>query len=279
MAVVRSHQRPFKVFVYIALTLICAAMLLPIAWMLVASLQGAGVPSSGFFPSPAELTLDAYREVFRTMPFGRWYLNSLVSATASMVIVLAMSIGSSYALARLPFRGKRFYAVSIVSLQLLPGVILAIPLYVLLANLGLLNTRHGLVITLVAHSLPFAVWLLWSYLRGVPPEIEEAALIDGANRWQVVVRIIVPLSLPGIVTVGLFSFVRSWEEYLYPLLITPSDDITTLTVGASRLTGSQSILWGQLMAYSTMMIIPMFVIFMFAQRYLLSGMTIGAVKG
>jgi multiple sugar transport system permease protein len=265
-----------NVLTYVALVAICVIMLLPVAWMVVSSLQGSGVATSLV---PTSISFEGYVQVFQTTPFLQWYLNSLIVAVSSMLIILVMAIASSYALARLPFRGRRFYAITIVAIQLLPGIVIAIPLYVLLAQLHLVNTRQGLVVTLIVHSLPFAVWLLWSFMKGIPQELEEAAAVDGASRIQIIVRIVLPLSVPGIVTVGLFCFVRAWEEYLYPLLITPSDDVATLTVGAGRLAGPDNILWGQLMAYSTMMVIPMFLIFAFAQRYLLSGMTVGAVKG
>lgn len=264
------------VLTYGSLVVICSVVLLPVAWMVTASVQGAGLPAGVL---PHKLDFNGYVQVFRNTPFVTWYVNSLIVAVGSMLIILMMSVASSYALARLPFRGKRFYAITIVAIQLLPGVTVAIPLYVLLAHLHLVGTRQGLTVTLISHSLPFAVWLLWSYLRGIPVELEEAAQVDGASRLQIITRVVLPLSVPGIVTVGLFCFVRAWEEYLYPLLITPADNVATLTVGAGRLAGPDNILWGQLMAYSTMMVIPMFLVFAVAQRHLLSGMTVGAVKG
>ena len=144
--------------------------------------------------------------------------------------------------------------------------------------MGLLNTYPGLILANVARALPFSIWMLWGFFQGIPRELEEAAQIDGLSRIRTLFRIIFPLSASGIAAVMLFAFVLGWEEYLLSLMIMTSDTMTTLTVGAARMIGGQSVLWGELMAYSAMMTIPVAIVFVSAQRYLVSGMTAGAIK-
>lgn len=276
MTMARSHLR--QGLLYLALIALTALTLLPIYWMVIASLQGSELPSTNLLPAVGTLTIDAYREVFANMPFARWFLNSVIVAAGTTAVALLFSIFAAYAMARFRFRGRTAFAMFVIGMQLLPGIATAIPLYVILANLGLLNTYPGLILAYVSRALPFCMWMLWGYFNSIPGELEEAARMDGASRMQALFLIIIPVALPGVIAVGLFSLVLSWEEYLYPLMIMATDDLLTLTVGAGRLSGNQSIAWGRLMAYSVMMTAPVGLLFIYVQKYLVQGLTAGAVK-
>lgn len=267
-----------KVLVYTAATVICLAVAFPIYWMLLTSLRGSGFPSGNLLPDPRDFTLEAYANVFDMFPFATWYRNSVVVAVATTVIALVVAMFSAYAMARFEFRGRGAFGLAILLSQALPAVLIAVPLFSLLADLNLLNTYPGLVLSYVARALPFSIWMLWGFFQNLPHELEEAAQIDGLTRIGALFRIIFPLSAPGIAAVMLFTFVLAWEEYLLSLMVMSTDAMTTLTVGAARMIGGQAVLWGELMAYSAMMTLPVAIIFAVAQRYLVAGITAGAVK-
>jgi len=168
--------------------------------------------------------------------------------------------------------------VGILFSQALPGIILAIPIYFVLIRLHLLNTYGGLVLTYLTLSVPFSTWMLWGYFNTIPIEIEEAGIVDGCSRIGVLIRIVLPLSGPGIGAVALYTFMLAWEEFLYPLMIISSEKKQLLTVGASFLISSQAIYWGQLMAYVVLSVLPIAILFLFLLRYFSAELTAGAMK-
>ncbi len=267
-----------KALTYTAAAAICLLVVFPIYWMLLSSLRGGSIGAGGLLPNPKDFSLQAYRNVFQMFPFFTWSRNSLIVAAATTAIALFVAMFSAYSMARFEFRGRAGFGLAILLSQALPTVLVAIPLFSLLSKLHLLNSYPGLILSYVARALPFSIWMLWGYFQNVPPELEEAAQMDGLTRIGALFRIIFPLSAPGIAAVMLFTFVLAWEEYLLSLMVMASDSMITLTVGAARMIGGQSVLWGELMAYSAMMTLPVALVFAFAQRYLVAGMTAGAVK-
>lgn len=267
-----------KLLIYIAAILICLLIVFPIYWMLLSSLRGGSIGAGNLFPDFANFSLQAYRNVFHMFPFARWYANSIIVSVSTTLISVFIATFSAYSLARYRFRGRKTYGIVILIAQALPTILIAIPLFNLLSKLNLLNTYQGLILSNVARALPFSIWMLWGFFQGIPLELEEASLIDGLSRIGALFRIVFPLSKPGIAAVMLFAFVLGWEEYLLSLMIMSSDSMITLTVGAARMIGGQSVLWGELMAYSAMMTIPVAIVFVCAQRYLVTGITAGAVK-
>ena len=264
--------------IYLALAVVLALIAFPLYWMVLTSLRGSGFPNQSLLPDFSEFTFEAYARVFELFPFVTWYRNSLIVAVTTTGIAMVVSVFSAYSLARFEFRGRATYGLAVLLSQALPSVLIAVPLYTLLADFGLLNSHGGLTIAYVARALPFAIWMLWGFFQNLPRELEEAAMLDGTSRLGALFRIIIPLSAPGIAAVMLFTFVLAWEEYLLALMVMSSDGMLTLTVGAARLVGGQAILWGELMAYSTMMTLPVALVFGFAQRYLVQGITAGAVR-
>ena len=263
---------------YIAAILVCMLVVFPIYWMILSSLRGGSIGAGSLIPDPTSFSLQAYENVFRMFPFVTWYRNSIIVSVSTTVLSVFIAMFSAYSMARFSFRGRAAYGLAILISQALPTILIAIPLFSLLSKLGLLNTYPGLILSNVARALPFSIWMLWGFFQSIPRELEEAAQMDGLSRIGTLFRIIFPLSASGIAAVMLFAFVLGWEEYLLSLMIMTSDAKTTLTVGAARMIGGQSVLWGELMAYSAMMTIPVAFVFVSAQRYLVAGMTAGAVK-
>ncbi len=274
----RTFKRLKTALIYIVSILVCMLMVFPIYWMLLSSLRGGSIGAGSIIPDPESFSLLAYKNVFQMFPFVTWYKNSIIVSVSTTVLSVFIAMFSAYSMARFSFRGRGAFGLAILISQALPTILLAIPLFSLLSKMGLLNTYPGLILSNVARALPFSIWMLWGFFQGIPKELEEAAEMDGLSRIGTLFRIIFPLSASGIAAVMLFAFVLGWEEYLLSLMIMTSDTMTTLTVGAARMIGGQSVLWGELMAYSAMMTIPVAFVFVSAQRYLVSGMTAGAVK-
>ncbi len=275
------NRRGLKYYVstYLGLIGISFIMLFPIYWMIICSIQGLRIPEIRLTIPWNQITFESYSKVFVDMPFLTWYKNSIIVTIATTFIAVLVAIFGAYALSRFKFRGRKLLATSVLATQLFPGVLLAIPIYVLFARMGLLNTYQGLILSYVTKALPFSIWMLWGYFDSIPEELEESAMVDGLGRVATIFRITLPLAAPGLAAVALFAFVLSWEEFLYALLIMGPDSMITLTVGASRLVGSQSVLWGKIMAYSVMMTLPTAIFFVFLQKYLVHGLTAGSVKG
>jgi ABC-type glycerol-3-phosphate transport system permease component len=267
-----------KGLVYAVTLLICGLVAFPIYWMVLTSLRGSGFPSTSLVPDFRGFTFEAYRHAFDLFPFATWYRNSVIVSVTTTAISLVVAMFSAYSLARFEFKGRSAYGLAILLSQALPAVLIAVPLFSLLADLHLINTYPGLVFAYVARALPFSIWMLWGFFQNLPRELEEAAQLDGLSRPGTLFRVVFPLAAPGIAAVMLFTFVLAWEEYLMSLMVMSSEEKVTLTVGAARLVGGQAVLWGELMAYSTMMTLPVAVIFALAQRYLVAGMTAGAMK-
>lgn len=264
--------------IYAGAILVCLLVVFPIYWMVLSSLRAETLGAGSIIPDFKNLSFKAYKNVFTLLPFARWYRNSLFVSITTTVISVFVAMFSAYSLARFRFKGRGAYGLIIMISQALPTILIAVPLFSLLAKFDMINTFPGLILSNVARALPFSIWMLWGFFQTIPRELEEAAQMDGLSRVGTLFRIILPLSASGIAAVMLFAFVLGWEEYLLSLMIMTSDLNLTLTVGASRMIGGQSVLWGELLAYSAMMTIPVAIVFVSAQKYLVAGMTAGAVK-
>jgi len=253
----------------------------PLIWMILTSLK----PQSELFmipPAfwPGEITFEHYRRLLTETPFLRYMKNSTVLATATTVIVIVVATLGAHSLTRFKYRGREFLARAVLFTYLLPSVVLIIPLYFLMISAGLGNTLASLVIAYTTFALPYALWLLRSFMAGIPDDLEAAAMVDGASRMRAFVDVILPQALPGIVSTALFTAILAWNEYLYALVLVNSDDVRPLTTGVmSMLVTSFNIEWSLLMAASVMMSVPLIFVFIFLQKYLTRGFGAGAVKG
>jgi multiple sugar transport system permease protein len=254
--------------------------LYPFYWIVITSFKTTTQiqqVSSVFWPRP--WTLAHFDWLFRTSSFLLWLRNTVLVAVASTAISLTVASLGAYALVRLRWRGAGFISTSILLTYLMPGIMLVIPLYLIFSTLHLVNTIGSLMVAYPTFLLPFACWLLMGYYRSIPEELEEAALIDGANKFQAFFRIVLPLVLPALMAVALFAVTSAWNEFLLAFVLIQSNAATTLPVGLGRLIFGDVFPWGDIMAASVAMAIPVVLFYGLAQRFLVEGLTAGSVKG
>ncbi len=257
-------------------------LLFPFYWMSIVSLK----PTNDLFEMQynpfwiQHLTLENYRYLFENTAFPEWVKNTLIVSTASTALSLFCSVLIGYALARLRFPGSNFLGVGIFLAYLVPPTLLFLPLAHVIARLNLYNTYWALILTYPTQLIPFASWLLMGYFRTIPREIEESAMADGCSRLQILVRIILPLSVPGLLSAGIFSFTLCWNEFLYALIFMSSGAMKTIAVGTvSDLIKADTLFWGSLMASAVLGSVPIAILYSFFVKHYVSGLTAGAVKG
>lgn len=253
--------------------------LFPIYWVLSTSLKAD--PEIYALPPtlwPVAPTLKNYEEILFKSAFPQFITNSFVVAGAVTLLSMVVSALAAYPIARMRFGGRNVVARGIVVSYLLPPSLLFIPLFVVLQRMGLVDTKTGLVVAYITFTVPFCAWMLIGYLRSIPMELDEAARIDGATRLQVLTRVLLPIALPGLSVVALFAFTHAWNEFLYALVFVYSNASKTFTAGLTGLIMGDVFVWGQLMAASMIAILPILIIYIVAQRYLVEGLAAGSIK-
>ena len=275
-----KRRRAGTVGLGVFLVLVCAFALFPFAWMLVTSVKPqAEIMSIPPRLVPARVTLGHYADVFLKSRMPRYFLNSTVVAAGSTLAALAFAVPGSYGFARLRFRGRAFLQSAVLSSQMLPTAAIIVPLFIILKTLHLLNTFLGLVLAYLVITLPLSVWMLASYFRTIPVDVEEAAQLDGCSRLGVLLRVALPLSLPGITATAVYCFVVTWNEFLFALSFATNGRVMTLPIGLMEFTQEFTVDWGALMAGSILMTVPIVILFFAIQRAFISGLTSGATKG
>jgi ABC-type glycerol-3-phosphate transport system permease component len=258
----------------------CCLIIAPFLWMISTSLKSpAEVALREPTIIPRSLEFGHYADVFSRGNFGRYFVNSIIVSLATTLISVTVATLAGYAFARyrLPFgRGLLF---GILATQMFPAILLAIPLYVLLRNLNLLDSLAGLVLVYTTFALPFCIWMLRNYFITIPRDLDEAASVDGATRLQALRTVVLPVAIPGIVATSLFSFILSWNEFLYANTFVSTANRRTVSVGLQSLIGEFTTDWGLLMAGAVVTTMPIVIAFFFVQRYLTQGLAAGAVKG
>jgi multiple sugar transport system permease protein len=264
--------------VEIPVLVIIAFALAPYAWMVLTSLKPQDeVTRTPITYLPQTLTFAHYAELFQRTSFGGNLVNSLIVAVGAVTLGLTLSIPASYAFSRFRFWGRRVLLVQFLVINMFPVVLLIIPLFVLMRALGLLDTYVALIAGHGTFTIPFAVWMMTSYMNAIPAELDEAALIDGCTRFQTIRKVVLPLAMPGIVTTAIYIFVTSWNEYLFAMMFS-GNDVRTVTVALQTFIGEFTIQWGLLTAGGTLVALPVTVLFLLVQRRLVGGLTAGAVK-
>jgi ABC-type glycerol-3-phosphate transport system permease component len=264
---------------YTGLLITYAILLLPIGWLIVSSFRSNDSIQTGkLIPALSELTLTNYVEVFAINNVFIFLVNSVVIATSVMFLVVMFGSLGAYALSRFTFRGKNLLMMSTLLPQFFPYVLILIPFYVLMSNLGLVDTHIGLILTHTSITLPFAIWMLTGYFNAIPRELDQAALIDGCSRLGVLFRIIYPTALPGLVVAGFFAFVVSWGDYLFVSILSQSESTQTLPIALQSFMNSLQVKWGMITAGTVVAIVPTILFFSLVQRRLVAGLTAGAVK-
>ncbi len=274
----RNWLRPR--LMWLAVVLICVFCLFPFYWLINVSLKtGSDLASADIFPpSP---TLDNYDSIFKNDNFTSALKNSVIVTTITTVLALVVGSFAAYALARLRFKRKFLILAAILSISTFPAIAIAAPIFQLWNDFGLYDTRIGLIIPYLTFALPLAIYILTSFFKEIPKELEEAALVDGATYFQAFRKVVLPLAAPGLVTAGLLTAFFVWNEFLLAVTLTSSPDAFTVPVSVANFTGSQrfEVPLGTISAASVVITIPMVLAVIIFQKRIVAGMTAGAVKG
>ena len=270
-----------KILIYSGILVFMTFILLPFVEMFYASLR----PLDHLFSSPYQFYSDdlsfwAYREMWNTVPMlGRYIFNSFFLATSVAVITLIFVIPAAYSYARFKFPAKNTSLYVLLAINMFSGAVLLIPLYKVLRTFGLLNSYQAMIVPGVAFLIPTSIWLLKSYFEKIPIDLEEAAFVDGASRVQILRHIIAPLSTPGLVVVGIYAFIGAYaQQFLFAITFNQKKEYMPIPSGLYEFIGYQSVKWNEMMAASLVGIAPVLLVFIFLQKYIVEGLTAGAVK-
>ncbi|HIY56588.1 MAG TPA: carbohydrate ABC transporter permease [Candidatus Tetragenococcus pullicola] len=264
---------------YLPLVMMLVWTLFPVYWTLNTAFKPEGdIIKSPIQYFPKNFTLDNFMNAWNDVGFSVYFKNSFIIGFGTVLFTLILSVLAGYALARYDFKGKKTVMMILLMTQFIPRSMLIIPLFVMFSNVGLISNPISLILIYSAVQIPFSAILMRGFIAGIPRELEEAAAIDGANRLQIITKVISPLLLPGVVATSVNIFVYSWNEFLLALMLTNNQNKFTLPVGLSFMLGEFNINYGALAAGSVIALVPSVILFIFAQKHLVSGMG-GAVKG
>lgn len=267
----------------IILAFLTAFALLPVYVMVSSSLKPLEDVTGKFQWIPSEITIRPYFDIWDTVPLAHYFMNSLMVAGAATVLSVTIAVFSAYAVSRYRFRGKRVFTVTVLSTQMFPGILFLLPLFLIFVNIGnttgvaLYGSRGGLILTYLTFSLPFSIWMLIGYFDSIPKDLDEAAMVDGCGPFGALFRVVVPAAVPGIVAVSVYAFMTAWGEVLFASVMT-NDETRTLAVGLQGYATQNDVYWNQIMAASLVVSVPVVAGFLLLQRYLVAGLTAGAVK-
>lgn len=268
-----------QVLDYLILILLAAVVIVPVLWMISTAFKTEAQtysPKPQWIPNP--VSLESFQKFFTTYNFGRMTVNSLLTCLFAMIICISCAGLAGYGVTRFHFKGKKQLMNFLLITQMFPSVMLVVPFYAVLSKYHLTNSLVGLVIVYAATNVAFSTWMLVSYFKTVPIELDEAARVDGASSFRIFWNIILPLIVPGIAAVAIFVLFNGWNEYMYSSVLISNDKLKTLTVGIISLNSQYQIKWNDLMAASTVSSLPLVVLFVCFQKYFIAGMTGGAVK-
>jgi multiple sugar transport system permease protein len=272
----KKHRDPSRYFrLHLPLVLYLLFTLIPFYWMLVFALRPTG--ETALVPWP--ITFEHFDTVWNGIGFGLFFQNSLIIALGTLVVVTVFALMGGYALARFRFRGQRVFLLALLCTQFIPGAMMLIPLFVIFKSAGLLNSLTGLVIADTAFQLPLALILMSGFVRNVPVELEEAAMVDGCSRLRAFFAVTLPQLRPALVAVGSFAFIGAWNNFLFALMFASRQDKFTLPVGLSYALGEFNTDFGALAAGGVVAAVPVVLVFAVVQRFLVQGLSAGAVKG
>lgn len=268
-----------KLVPWLILSCLVVFAVFPLLWMIATSFKSYSDVYT--FPPvywPEHFSLEFYRKVLSDTAILRNMANSVLISSISTAISVLFGAMAGWAFARARFRGSNFLMRSVMIAYLLPQILIVIPLFVFLHRIGLTNSFTGIILAYVTLTFPFSTWLLTDYIRSIPVEIEEQARVDGASNMLIFRKLVLPLAWPGLATAAIFAFIHSWNEFLYALVILGSGDKQVVTTGLYGLVGGENAQWGPMMAATTITTVPTLLLFLFVQRRLVGGMTVGSLK-
>jgi multiple sugar transport system permease protein len=278
------EERTFKILRVVRLAFFTLITLFPLYTVVISSIKPLADMRSAFRWVPSRITFAPYADIWSTIPLARYFLNSLLISLGATVISVFIAILAAYAISRYRFSGRGVFSLIVLSTQMFPGILFLLPLFVIYVNLEralgiqLYGSYAGLIITYLTFALPFSIWMLVGYFDSIPRELEQAAMVDGTTALGALFRVLVPVSMPGIVAVAIFAFITAWGEVLFASVLT--DDATrTLAVGLRNYAIQSNVYWNQLMAAAIVVSIPVVAGFLALQRYLVQGIAAGGVKG
>ncbi len=265
---------------YLAVAAYVLFALFPLYWLLkIAITPEKLIYTQGTALWPSSVTLDNFRSVIFASDFLAYFRNSVTVSLVSAALTTVIAAAAGYAFSRFRFKGKSLVVVLLLITQMFPLLMIIAPIYKIVASLGLLNTLTSLIVVYTAFNIPFATFLMQSFFDGIPRDLDEAAMMDGCTRLQAFRKVILPLTLPGLAATLGFIFTAAWSELLFALMLINSNDSMTFPVGLLTFVSKFSVDWGQMMAAGVLALVPSCLFFVFIQRYLVQGLTAGAVKG
>lgn len=270
----------YRVFRTVALAFFLVFALFPIYWMINTSFkplsEAASIPIQYW---PKHFTLDNYRDVMRLTQFPVFFKNSLIVSTIAAFLTIIVSLLAAYGLARFKFRGKSASMIILLITQMVPSLVLIVPLFILFSSIGLVDTLTSLVIPYFITSIPFCILMMIGFFKQVPFVLEEAAMMDGCTRFQALTKVIIPVIMPGVVSSYVFSFISAWNELFFGVMFINSDTMKTIPSGISMFIQKVDVNWANMTAAATISLLPTMILFFIIQKYLVQGLTAGSVKG
>lgn len=272
----KQKKRLINVFQITLILIAIFIMLVPILWIFLAAFKNhIDVFQLKLLFTP---TLENFKAVFASPYYlGRKLVNSTIVATITVLIAIPAATAAAYSFSRFRMIGETAMLVTVLATQFLPAVVIILPFFVMFRDLGLLDTRIGLIIVNLAIVMPFAIWMIKGFIDGIPIDTEEAAMVDGSSRIQVICNIVLPMAAPGLLTAGIFCFIISWNEFLFALILTNKDSVT-LPIGLALFKAEEGDLWNLLSAAGIIIMVPMFILALIIRNYFVQGMTMGAVR-
>jgi ABC-type glycerol-3-phosphate transport system permease component len=283
MAGIRKHrpkQGMWKLIAILVVFVFLLSALIPTCWMVLSSFK----TKHELFTSEnplwlADPTLEEYRSLLELTSFPKWFLNTLIVSFGATLISIVFGSMAAYGMSRTPSRITIRIAQATLLTYLIPRAMFAIPFYILLNSIGLLNTLVGVIMSYLTFTLPFTIWLLLGFFEGIPKDLDDSALVDGCTRMGILIRIVLPLAGPGLVATAIYCLAEAWNEFLYPLALLQTQENTVLTVGIASLRQGDVFAWGQIMGAGVLATIPILLFFMQIYRKVVGGLATGAVKG
>lgn len=264
---------------YTVLIVMAVIVLIPILWMVSTSVklesETITIPPQWI---PDHPTLESYKRLWSEYPFAVYFKNSIIISLGAVILSVGFSCLAGYGVTRFRFRGKQSFLTFLLVTQMFPSIMMLIPYYKVLSTYQLNDTYLGMILVYISFTIPFCSWMMVGFFKTIPLELDEAAIIDGCSRWRAFRQIVLPMTLPGISSSAIYAFITAWNEYMFAQILINNPELKTVPLGIAELNGFYKILWNDMMAASVIASLPLIILFVFLQKYFISGLTAGAVK-